>query len=436
MRYKPYPKYKESGVAWLGEVPEGWKQTYLKYISNVNMGQSPSSKSYNTDGNGIEFLQGNADFKKLNPIARTFTTEIKKISSIEDILFTVRAPVGAMNISDKKYAIGRGLCAISANKKSKKEFLWWLMRVLTVELKTVATGSTYEAVSVEQVNNLRVELPSLKEQKAIANYLDQKTQKIDTLIEKQQTLIKLLKEKRQALISHAVTKGLDDTVKMKDSGVAWLGEVPEHWDVSKIKFYTNIKGRIGFRGYKKEDLVLKSEGALVLGASEMNNNAKIILNNPQYISWIKYYESPEIILKKDDILFVQRGSTVGKVAHIDYDIEEATINPSLVVLKKIKLDVSFLKYFLMSDIIKAIVKVQTSSTAIPMISQEQIGNYIIVKPPLKEQKKIAQYLDQKTKQIDTLISKSTQAIELLKERRSALISAVVTGKVDVRGEVC
>ena len=200
---------KDSGVEWLGEIPEHWINTKLKYISNINMGQSPSSISYNNEGIGIEFLQGNADFGKLYPIARTFTTEVKKISKINDILFTVRAPVGAMNISNKKYAIGRGLCAISATKYSEKSFLWWLMSIVKIELDSVATGSTYEAVSVEQVNNSNIALPPLKEQKAIANYLDQKTTQIDTLINKATKAITLLQEKRTALISAVVTGKID-----------------------------------------------------------------------------------------------------------------------------------------------------------------------------------------------------------------------------------
>ena len=164
----------------------------------------------------------------------------------------------------------------------------------------------------------------------------------------------------------------------------------------------------------------------------MNRNAQLEIKNPQYISWHKYYESPEIMLKKDDIVFVQRGSTVGKVAYINYNIDEATINPSLVVLKNVKLNPSYLTYYLMSDLIKSTVEVQTSNTAIPMISQEQIGNYILPFPPIEEQQEIAIYLENKTSKIDTLIDKATKSIELLKEKRTALISAAVTGKIDVR----
>ena len=414
--YKPYSKYKKSGVAWLGDVPEGWEVSNLKYISSVNMGQSPSSSTYNNIGNGIEFLQGNADFEDLYPIARTYTTDAKKISKIDDILFTVRAPVGAMNISNKKYAIGRGLCAISATKYSKKEFLWYLMFVVKIELDSISTGSTYEAVSVEQVNNSKVALPSLKEQTQISNYLNQKTKKIDTLIKKQQTLIELLKEKRQALISHVVTKGLDD--------VAWIS--------SPLKRFISMYG-----GYAFSSIDFCEEGIQVIRIGNLYKNKLSLERNPVYVSSKIAIKNKNFIIKKGDLIL----SLTGTLGKRDYGfsvlIEKEgsfLLNQRVAKLipNKNKIDTMFLNFLMKSEPYLAQLYSLPSGTKQANLSNNDVLGIVCSFPPLKEQQKIANHLDQKTKQIDTLIAKSTKAIELLKERRVALVSAVVTGKVDVR----
>jgi len=427
VRYKKYPKYKDSGVEWLGDVPEGWIKTYLKYISNVNMGQSPSSTTYNNEGFGIEFLQGNADFGNIYPTARTFTTDAKKISKIEDILFTVRAPVGAMNISNKRYAIGRGLCAISSTKHSKKSFLWWLMPLIKMELDTVATGSTYEAVSVEQVNNSSVSLPPLKEQKAIANYLDNATNKIDTLIIKQKRLIELLKEKRQALISKAVTRGLDDSVEMKDSGVEWLGAVPKDWELWKVSHAFSIVGSgttplTSNKSYYNGHIPWVTTGELrennIISTKKMLTNKALAEN-----SSLRQFPIGSIVI-------AMYGATIGRLGILG--IKATTNQACCVMTNSVSIDNKYLYYWLMGYK-EEIVKLGYGGGQ-PNISQDTISNLKISAPSIKEQKIIINYLDQKTTQIDILIGKSTKAITLLQEKRTALISAVVTGKIDVRGE--
>lgn len=236
-KYKAYPEYKDSGVEWFDVKPLSWKVTRLKLETFMNMGQSPSSDDCNIEGDGLAFLQGNAEFGKVTPVEKQYCPVAKKTANPGDILFSVRAPVGAMNFADKKYGIGRGLCSIAASAKVTSPFLWWLLPTYKYQLDAIATGSTFEAVSAEQLGNLCFALPSISEQSQIAAFLDHETAKIDNLIEKQQQLIELLKEKRQAVISHAVTKGLNPDVPMKDSGVEWLGEVPEHWRVGRIKNY-------------------------------------------------------------------------------------------------------------------------------------------------------------------------------------------------------
>ena len=445
MKYKKYPSYKDSGISWLGEIPKHWNQRKIKHFAQTIPGGTPSTIEPEYWDGDIPWLPSGAvqnciinEDRVIKFITKKglYNSATKYIKPNSTLIALTGATCGNIGYLTFQSTANQSVVGIVTQKSTSDKYVFYSLISQKSQILVKRTGGAQAGINEQDVKDIFISYPPIQEQQQIANFLDKATAKIDTLIEKQTKQIELLKEKRQAVISHAVTKGIKSNVKMKDSGVEWLGEIPEHWEVTKLKFYVNVKGRIGFRGYTKDDLVSKEEGALVIGASEMNNNAKLEIKNPQYISWYKYYESPEIILTQGDLLFVQRGSTVGKVAHIDFDIEKATINPSLVVLKRIKLNPSYLKYYLLSHLIKSIVKVETSNTAIPMISQEQIGNYTLSIPKKEsDQQQIVNYLEEKTSKIDTLIEKSNKSIELLKEKRTALISAAVTGKIDVREKV-
>lgn len=239
MKHKPYPKYKPSGIDWIGDIPEGWDVKKLKYCSIVNMGQSPESSEYNFSEEGLPFLQGNADFGSKNPTPRVWCATCKKRAKKGDLLFSVRAPVGAVNIADQEYGIGRGLCALTP--LINESIFKYIVLLIGVPLNSIATGSTYEAVSVDDVKNIEIVFGAYEEQQQIADFLDQKTAQIDDLIQKKEEMIKLLKEKRAAIINQAVTKGLDPNAKMKPSGIDWIGDIPEGWQVRKLKYAAFLK---------------------------------------------------------------------------------------------------------------------------------------------------------------------------------------------------
>lgn len=217
--------------------------------------------------------------------------------------------------------------------------------------------------------------------------------------------------------------------KYKPTNIDWVGEIPESWLKSKIKFIADVKGRIGFKGYTVSDLVNEGEGALTLGAKHISKANTLNISDPEYISWEKYYESPEIMVEIGDVIVTQRGS-LGKVVVISEDIGKATINPSMVILKNIKVYSWFLFYYFNSDVILSLIDLVNTSTAVPMISQNQLENFNILFPPLPEQQAIVTYLDQKTTLIDELIAKKERKIELLKENRTALINHAVTKGLD------
>jgi type I restriction enzyme S subunit len=190
-----------------------------------------------------------------------------------------------------------------------------------------------------------------------------------------------------------------------------------------------VQGRVGFKGYTKEDLVDVGEGAYTIGGKHITTNV-LNLDDAEYISWDKYYESPEIMVNRGDIVFAQRG-TLGKAAYIDKEIGAATINPSLVLIKNITANAKYLHWYLISSSMLTEIDLLNTSTAVPMISQFQINNICTPNPPLNEQQAIADYLDKKCGEIDELITIKQQKIESLKEYKKSVIYEYVTGKKEV-----
>ena len=227
---KRYPEYKESSVEWIGEIPVHFEVKRLKYVVDLNMGQSPPSEEYNSDSLGTPFLQGNADFGPHHPTPKIYCPTARKHAIPGDILLSVRAPVGAINIADQEYGIGRGLCAIRPRMSQlERRYAKYLLEVVRTELYVVAAGTTYDAVTVDDVSNITCVVPPLDEQTQIANFLDRKTKQIppkqeqvqianfldrktgqiDQLISAEQRKIELLKEYRQSLIFEVVTGKID-----------------------------------------------------------------------------------------------------------------------------------------------------------------------------------------------------------------------------------
>ena len=201
---------KPSGVEWIGEIPAHWKAKRLKYVANLNMGQSPPSEEYNSEQLGKPFLQGNAEFGMHHPTPKIYCPTAKKHAIPNDILLSVRAPVGAINVANQEYGIGRGLCAICPQTNQlERRYAKYLLEVVRTELHVVATGTTYDAVTVDEVSNLACVVPPFSEQAQIANFLDRKTGQIDELVSAEQQKIERLKEYRQSLISEAVTGKID-----------------------------------------------------------------------------------------------------------------------------------------------------------------------------------------------------------------------------------
>ena len=400
----PYERQRDSGCEVFGIVPDHWNVCRLKNFADVIMGQSPDSNDCNNEAIGPGFLQGNADFGEKSPVARSYCPVATKFAQPSDILLSVRAPVGAINIADHVYGIGRGLCAIRAHDPHSARFLYYCLFLIRESLLSIAAGSTYEAVTVDQVANAVCLAPPITEQSAIATFLDRETAKIDALVAEQRRLIALLKEKRQAVISHAVTKGLNPDAPMKDSGIEWLGEVPEHWEVVAVKHLAMLNSGDGITA----DSIDATGVYPVFGGNGLRGFTNAYTHDGHYV------------------IIGRQGALCGNVNFGEgkfWASEHAVVATSLRNINTVWL----------GEMIRSMNLNQYSETAAqPGLSMAAVGNLRTVFPHIEEQQHIAEFVRKKSTEFDSLSEQAERAIELLQERRTALISAAVTGKIDVR----
>ncbi len=417
---KAYPKYKDSGIEWLGEVPEEWNLYKLKYTSDVIMGQSPSSDDYSEDSDMLPFLQGNADFTEKYPTPRVYCDGAKKTITKGSLLISVRAPVGALNEADQEYGIGRGLCAVKPKTSLSKEYIWYMLHVTRLELESLATGSTYDAVSVDEVADMSILIPSKREQQAIASYLDDATSRIDALIEKKEQMIELLKEKRIALITQAVTKGLDPNVPMKDSGIEWLGEVPAHWNVKPLKSLIGFVNGAAFSPSEWSDV-----GTPIIRIENINGSKNY--------NYCETDVDKRYHVFKGDLLFGwsgNKGTSFGP--HLWDQSGKYYLNQHIFRIETNGIHTNWL-FWSLKAVTTYIEEQAHGIIGLVHITKTNIGKIMIPHPENNEIEAIASYLDQETARIDTLIQKQEETITLLREYRSSLIHHAVTGKIDLRG---
>ena len=293
-------------------------------------------------------------------------------------------------------------------------------------------GGMRQSIKFDNIKRLPLVVPITLEQFAITSFLDQETSRIDTLISEKERLISLLQEYRQALISHAVTKGLDPKVKMKDSGVEWLGEVPEHWEVKRLKHIADVR----LSNVDKHTV----EGQKVVRLC----NYLDVYNNRHITSMIDFMSATasdeqieRLSLQKDDVIITKDSedpSDIGIPALVEEDIFGLVCGYHLAILRPTVADGKFLHYLLQSIFVRSTFEVEATGMTRYALGKYSIENLTFALPHQSEQKSIASFLHQETSRIDDLISGAKSFIELLKEYQSALITTAVTGKIDIRNQ--
>lgn len=428
MRYSTYPSYKDSGTDWLGNVPDEWDIVRNKQAFNFKKDLvGKKSKDYTLLSLTLRGIKVRDIESGKGKFPAEFDTYQKvKNNDIIFCLFDIDETPRTVGLSKHKGMITGAYNVARCNTRAVPEYMYYYY--LSIDeykgLKPYYTGLR-KVVRTETFMNIQLALPSFPEQQTIANYLDKATAKIDTLISKQTKLIELLKEKRQAVISTVVTRGLDSTVAMKDSGVEWLGEIPEHWNLCSLGYVSNID--CGSTPSRNEPTYWKGKIPWIktgeVKYSEINYAE-------EYITEEGLNNSSLRIAKKGTMLMAMygQGVTRGRVAILGI---EATYNQACAAITfSPKIFNKYAQYFFVAAY--SFIRDFGNETSQMNLNASIIEKIKILTPLADEQQEIVNYLDNKTSKIDSLISKSTKAIDLLKEKRTALISAAVTGKIDVR----
>ncbi len=430
---------KDSGVPWIGEIPKGWECLLLKRIcthitdgSHFSPETTTEGKPYITVSDVFNGIVHDDNAARISDADYEILVKNGCKPPKNSVLLSKDGTVGRTAIvRNNDYVVLSSLGILTPNDDLDSRYLKFLLDSpsLQEQMQLAMAGSALRRITIAKINTLIGLRPSHNEQQRIADFLDTNCAEIDSILEKTKASIEEYKKLKQSVITEAVTKGIRGERPMKDSGVEWIGEIPTEWRASKLKYVANTQGRIGFKGYTSADLVGEGEGALTIGGKHIGRNL-LDLTDPDFISWEKYYESPEIMVAKGDLLIAQRGS-VGKVALVNREIGEATINPSLVLIRCHSMNEKLLYYNLIADFTQKEIGLLNTATAVPMISQWQINNLHIITPPLPEQQEIVTYLDEKCAAIDSLIASKEALITELEAYKKSIIYEYVTGKKEV-----
>lgn len=415
MDFKSYPSYKDSGVEWLGEVPEHWQQkpiwSLFSRIKRVNHPNEPLLSVYRDYG---VILKDSRDDNHNR--ASEDLTPYQLVRPNDLVINKMKAWQGSIAISECQGIVSPAYYVYEPKQPYCSKYIHFLIRstYFIQSYKNFSKGIRVNQWDLEHdaFTHIDLLLPPLSEQNKIVSFLDTETSRIDHLIAKQEKLIEKLEEHRKSVISHAVTKGLDPNAPMKDSGSEWLGEVPEHWNISKIKFLSRL---ISNKTASKTNVIALENIESWTG---------------KFISTDSEFDSDAVAFEVDDVLFGKLRPYLAKVYLANKDGQALgdiyVLRPNKLILSK------FLYYTLLSVRFIDYVNSSTNGTKMPRANWEFIGAASFCLPTLEEQNQIIKHIDEKWEKIDNLIYKQTKLIEKLKEYRTSIISHAVTGKIDVR----
>lgn len=424
-----YDSYKDSGIAWIGDIPSGWE---IKRLGNF---YNPRNEKVSDKDFPPLSVTMKGIVPQLETAAKTDDGDNRKLVKKGDFAINSRSDRrGSCGISDYDGSVSLINTVLCPKGQMNAGFYNWLFHtsMFADEYYKWGHGIVDDLWTTKwsDMKNICVVVPSLEEQSSIANFLDEKCSEIDSLISLQEEMISELQAFKQSVITEAVTKGLDKNVKMKDSGVEWIGEIPEEWDIKFLSKIIWLRARLGWRGLKAEEYV--EQGYPFLSAFNIVNN-QLDWSNLNYINQERYDESPEIKLSKGDVLIVKDGAGIGKTARLDeMPYGESTVNSSLGVITPSEIVYyKYLHYFLLSSPFQNMVGFLKNGMGVPHLTQENMRAVLLPLPPLPEQHSIATYLDTKTADIDSIIALKQQKITELKDYKKSIIYECVTGKKEV-----
>ncbi|HEF1581183.1 TPA: restriction endonuclease subunit S [Campylobacter coli] len=424
--------FKESGIEWLGEIPEHWEVVKINKIVTFVNGYAFENFDFNPIFEIPVIRIGDMQKEKILYDNCLKTKEKEKLKqfliSNNDILIALSgATTGKIAFcdTDNKAYINQRVAIVRSKLKLVKYY--FLTRGFSLLIELACNGSAQPNISTKEIGEFKIPLPPLKEQEQIANFLDEKCKKIANFIEKKEKLITLLKEQKQALINETITKGLDKNINFKDSGIEWLGEIPQHWEVVKIKFLAIFYTGDSIKDSEKHKYCFLNNSIPYISTKDIDINTNVIdYNNGMFI------EKNDANFKRaytNSILLCLEGANAGKkIAFLDKEV--CFVNKLCCISSKTKkLNSKFLFYFLQSVFFKNVF-IANIKGLIGGITTDQLGNFYMLFPPLKEQEQIANFLDEKCKKIDLLIEKTEKQIKLIKEYKTTLINQAVCGRIN------
>ena len=436
MSFPRYPKYKDSGVEWLGQVPEHWNSGSVRWLTRRYAGGTPDKTNFSFWDNGtVPWINSGSVNDRLIKEPSAYITEAALENSSarwipEGSLVMALAGQGKTKGMVAQLGIpttcNQSMAAIVPGTEIGARFLLWWLESNYENIRNLAGGDLRDGLNLELVGNISCPLPTKPEQTAIAEFLDRETAKIDVLIAEQQRLMELLKEKRQAVISHAVTKGLNPNAPMKPSGIEWFAEVPHHWQQGPLKRYWEVID------CKHVTVPFLEQGIPVASVMEVRS-FELDLSQA-----LKTSEESFRLLSDGgrqpvcgDVIYCRNTANTGTSAFVGTE-QKIALGQDVCLIKSSGRNGRYLNYILHSGFMAAQLDTLMVGSTFKRINVAEIRGLLVPCPPKPEQDGIAVFLDVESAKFDTLIAEAQRAIDLLQERRSALISAAVTGQIDVR----
>lgn len=390
----------------LGEIPNEWNVKALSDITQIIMGQSPDSSSYNEDGDGIPFFQGKTEFGTINPVVKKWCSKPTKIAEPFDILISVRAPVGDVNINSVQSCIGRGLGAIRQTNNSYFKYIYYVLQICQNELKKSSQGSTFEAINSSDLKGLKIPVPEIEEQNKIALILSS----VDEIIENTYKLIEKTKELKKGLMQKLLTKGIGHD-RFKDTEI---GRIPEEWAVRKLG---DIAEYVNGKAFKPSDW--SEEGVPIVRIQNLNGGEEFNYCNKQVED--RYY------IENNELLFSWSGSRGTSFGPFLWRGNKALLNQHIFKVEiKEELDKNYC-YFALKKITKDIEENAHGSAGLVHITKGELEKFKIPMPKELEQKKIALILSL----VDEKIGQYESKKEKLQELKKGLMQKLLIGKIRV-----
>ena len=432
---KQYEKYKDSGIEWLGEIPEHWQCTQLKHLIEIVNGFAFKSEDLGDKGypviriGDIESIVNTSNAKRVNIDIYEHLAKYRIFSN--DLMFAMTgATIGKTGVykSNEISFANQRTCIFRAKPIFLQHFLQFVVESAFFKefIKLSCGGSAQENISSGQIEEFICSTPSIIEQQKIAEYLDYTVGQVDALVKEKEELIKKLQAKRKSLINEVVTKGLNPDAPMRDSGVEWLGEIPEHWSVTKINRTFELIGS-GTTPKSGDEKYYLNGTINWLNTGDLNDG--IITSTSKRITELAFDEFSTLkIYPKKSVVIALYGATIGKLGILD--IDTTTNQACCVMSNSSRITQKYLFYFLLASR-KYIISMSYGGGQ-PNISQELIRQLPILQLSIEEQNQIVNYIEERTKKIDKISEELKAQIKKLKAYKTAIISEAVTGKIDLR----